>query len=110
MNTEDRITPIHPGEHLADFLEELGITRYRLAKDIQVPAGRIHEIIQGKRGISADTALRLARYFDTSPDYWMNLQSHYDLEIAEQSVGARIRQAIQPQMHGQTQSGPGSHA
>ena len=100
MNAKDRITPIHPGEHLADFLEELGITQYRLAKDIQVPAGRIHEIIQSKRGISADTALRLARYFDTSPDYWMNLQSHYDLEMAEQSVGAQIRQAIQPQMHG----------
>ena len=100
MNAEDRITPIHPGEHLADFLEELEITQYRLAKDIQVPAGRIHEIIQGKRGISADTALRLARYFDTSPDYWMNLQSHYDLEKAEQSVGARIRQVIQPQMQG----------
>ena len=97
MNAEDRIAPIHPGEHLTDFLEELGITQYRLAKDIQVSAGRIHEIIQGKRGISADTALRLARYFDTSPDYWMNLQSHYDLEMAEQSVGARIRQVIQPQ-------------
>ena len=100
MNTEDLITPIHPGEHLADFLEELGISQYRLAKDIQVPAGRVHEIIQGKRGISADTALRLARYFDTSPDYWITLQSHYDLEMAEQSVGAWIRQTIQPQMHG----------
>ena len=100
MNAEDRIPPIHPGEHLADFLEELEITQYRLAKDIQVPAGRIHEIIQGKRGISANTALRLARYFDTSPDYWITLQSHYDLEMAEQSVGAWIRQTIQPQMHG----------
>jgi addiction module HigA family antidote len=106
MNTEDRIILIHPGKHLADFLEELGITQYRLAKDIQVPPGRIHEIIQGKRGISADTALCLARYFDTSPDYWMNLQSHYDLEMAEQSVGARIRQAIQPQILGQSYSSP----
>ena len=91
MNTEDRIILIHPGEHLADFLEKLGITQYRLAKDIQVSPGRIHEIIQGKRGISANTALRLARYFDTSPDYWMNLQGHYDLGMAEQSVGAQIR-------------------
>lgn len=91
---EEQITPIHPGEHLAEFLEDFGISQYRLAKDIQVPPRRINEIIHGKRGISADTALRLARYFATFATYWMNLQDQYELEIAEAASGERIRNQI----------------
>lgn len=74
--------PIHPGEHLAEFLDEFGVTQYRLAKAIYVPARRINEIVHGKRRITADTALRLARYFDTTAEFWLNLQMHYDLRLA----------------------------
>lgn len=77
-----KIKPIHPGEHLAEYIEEYGITVYRLAKDIYVPATRIDQIVKCKRGITADTALRLSKYFGTSSQYWMNLQSQYELETA----------------------------
>src|SRR2546423_13498287 len=83
---------LHPGEILQrDFLEGLGVSQYRLAVDIEVPPRRINEIVRGLRGISADTALRLARYFRTTPQFWLNLQMRYDLEAAEDGVGARIR-------------------
>ncbi|HUY05956.1 MAG TPA: HigA family addiction module antitoxin [Acidimicrobiales bacterium] len=76
------MAPIHPGEMLLeDFLEPLGVTQYRLAQAIGVPARRINEIVHGTRRISADTALRLSRYFGMSDGFWMNLQGHYDLEI-----------------------------
>lgn len=76
-------TPIHPGEVLLeDFLAPLALTKYRLAKDIGVPPTRIQDIIDGKRGISADTALRLGRYFGTSAELWMGLQDGYELELA----------------------------
>ena len=75
-----KIKPIHPGEHLAEYIEEYGITVYRLAKDIYVPTTRIDQIVKCKRGITADTALRLSKYFGTSSQYWMNLQSQYELE------------------------------
>lgn len=89
--------PIHPGEILLeDFLQPLGISRYALAKAISVPARRINEIVQGKRGITADTALRLGRYFGVSPQSWMNLQAHYDLEIAELNLGKRLDDEVQP--------------
>ena len=81
-----KIKPIHPGEHLAEFLDEFEISQYRLAKDVQVPPRRINEIVHGKRGITADTALRLGRYFGTSAQFWMNLQGNYDLEITKGSV------------------------
>ncbi|MBF0284137.1 MAG: HigA family addiction module antidote protein [Magnetococcales bacterium] len=74
------LPPIHPGEHLAEFLEEFHISQCRLAKEISVPPQRVNEIIHGKRCISADTALRLGRFFGTSPEFWMNLQSRYALE------------------------------
>ncbi|MCF4005727.1 HigA family addiction module antitoxin [Corynebacterium uropygiale] len=75
--------PIHPGEVLSeDFLKELGMSQYRLAQEIHVPARRINEIVQGKRGITADTALRLGRFFGTSSEFWMNLQSRYELDVA----------------------------
>jgi addiction module HigA family antidote len=87
----DKMAPIHPGEILAeDFLAGLGITQYRLAKGIGVPPRRINEIVKGTRGITADTALRFARFFGTSPEFWLNLQSHYDLEVQRDHVGALI--------------------
>src|SRR5438067_11460918 len=83
---------LHPGVILErDFLEGLGVSQYRLAVDVEVPPRRINEIVRGLRGISADTALRLARYFRTTPQFWLNLQLRYDLEAAEDRVGTRIR-------------------
>lgn len=87
-----KYSPIHPGEILQEeFLNPLNITQYRLAKDISVPPRRINEIIHGKRAISADTALRLAKYFGTSAQFWLNLQSHYDLEIASDKLGKKLK-------------------
>lgn len=83
----DRIEPIHPGEVLMDdFITGFGITQNRLAVAIGVPPRRINEIVHGKRGITADTALRLARYFGTSEEFWMNLQSHYELRIEHRAL------------------------
>ena len=83
---------LHPGEILRrDFLDGLGVSQYRLAVDIEVPARRINEIVRGLRGISADTALRFARYFRTTPQFWLNLQMRFDREAAEERLGARIR-------------------
>jgi antitoxin HigA-1 len=92
-----RIPPIHPGEVLRDeFLAPLGLTQYRLAKSIDVPPRRINEIVLGKRGITADTALRLARFFGTSARFWMNLQIHYDLEVEKERLGEVLDNDIQP--------------
>ena len=83
--------PIHPGEILLEeFLEPMKLSQYRLAKDISVPARRINEIVHGKRGITADTSLRLARYFDTSERFWMNLQTRYDLEVEKRRLRGRL--------------------
>ncbi len=83
--------PIHPGEILLEeFLEPMELSQYRLAKDISVPARRINEIVHGKRGITADTALRLARYFDISERFWMNLQTRYDLEVEKGRLRGRL--------------------
>ncbi len=82
---------IHPGEVLLEeFLDPMGISQYRLAKDINVPARRINEIVHGKRSITADTALRLGRYFGTSAQFWMHLQGHYDLEVRMDKIGDRL--------------------
>ena len=75
-------TPIHPGEHLAEMLQELGITQYRLAKTIGVPQIRTHDIVHCRRSITADTALRIGQALGTTPDYWLNLQRMYDLDVA----------------------------
>ena len=83
-------TPIHPGEHLAEELRELGITAAELSRQIDVPVNRITGIIHGQRGITADTALRLAHWFGNSPQFWMNLQQLYELRLAESEVGAKI--------------------
>jgi addiction module HigA family antidote len=88
-------TPIHPGEILADELEELGLTSAELARLIEVPSNRISQIVAGKRNISADTALRLARYFGTSPDLWLNLQKAYELDLARARLGATIERLPQ---------------
>ena len=83
--------PIHPGEILLEeFLEPMGLSQYRLAKDISVPARRINEIVHGKRGITADTGLRLARYFGTSERFWMNLQIRHDLELEKERLKGRL--------------------
>ncbi len=83
-------TPIHPGEHLAEELRELGISAAELSRQIDVPVNRITGIIHGQRGITADTALRLGHWFGTSPQFWMNLQQNYELRLAESQVGAKI--------------------
>jgi addiction module HigA family antidote len=84
-------TPIHPGEVLAEELEELGVSPTELSRQIRVPANRISQIIHGKRAITGDTALRLAHWFGTSPQFWMNLQALYDVRLAEQQAGKEIR-------------------
>ena len=90
-----KMAPIHPGEVLqADFLEPLGVTQYRLAQDISVPARRINEIVHGKRAVSADTALRLARYFGTSERFWLNLQARFDLEQQRDVLGTRLKKEV----------------
>ncbi|OLT17392.1 addiction module antidote protein, HigA family [Serinicoccus sp. CUA-874] len=96
MTTTDKMAPIHPGEVLMkDFIEGFGITQNKLAVSIGVPPRRSNEIVHGKRGITADTALRLAKYFGTSAEFWINLQSHYELDRAEDAVGEQI-EAIRP--------------
>lgn len=93
--SEEKLAPIHPGEILLEeFLKPMGISQYRLAKDINVPARRINEIVQGKRSISADTALRLARYFGLSERFWMNLQARYDLELEKDRLAGRLEQEV----------------
>ena len=87
-----KLKPIHPGEILEkEFLEPLKLSQYRLAVDLGVPPRRINEIVHGLRGITADTALRLAHYFGTTPEFWMNLQAAFDLEVEEDRSGAKIR-------------------
>ena len=84
--------PIHPGEVLVEeFLAPLELTQYRLAKDISVPARRINEIVHGERGISADTAIRLARYFGNTEEFWMNLQARFDLEVERERLQPRLK-------------------
>ncbi len=90
-----KMPPVHPGEVLLEeFLAPLGITQYRLAKDISVPPRRINEIVHGKRGITADTALRLSRFFGNSERFWVNLQAQYDLETERDRLGARLDQEV----------------
>ncbi len=95
MKTIKKMPPIHPGEILLEeFLEPMGISQYKLAKDISVPPRRINEIVHGKRSISADTALRLSRYFGLSERFWLNLQARYDLEIEKDKLEARLKKEV----------------
>ncbi len=90
-----KIHPIHPGEILKEeFLDPMGLSQYRLAKDISVPPRRINEIVHGKRSITADTALRLGRYFNMTPQFWTNLQAHYDLEIESDNLGEKLKKEV----------------
>lgn len=95
MGRPRKIQPIHPGEILQkEFLNPLGISQYRLAKDTCVPPRRINEIVRGQRAISADTALRLSRYFGMSERFWSNLQAHYDLEVEKDRLGKRLEREV----------------
>ena len=90
-----KMAPVHPGEILfEEFLKPLGISQYKLAKDISVPPRRINEIVHGKRSITADTALRLARYFGLSERFWLNLQSRYDLEVEKDKLDMRLEKEV----------------
>lgn len=90
-----KIEPIHPGEILSEeFMQPMGLSQYRLAKDVGVPPVRIHEIVHGKRAVTANTALRLARYFGMSDRFWMNLQVRYDLEVEKDRLGERLKSEV----------------
>ena len=94
---DERLRPVHPGEVLSEeFLNPMGLSQNRLAIGIGVHARRINEIVLGKRGITADTALRLARYFGTSPQFWLGLQTDYDLDVAEDILGDRLAREVRP--------------
>ena len=94
--TKARLAPIHPGIYLKELLDELGLTQAGLARDISVPAMRISYIVHGKRPVTAELALRLGRYFKQSPRYWLNLQSRYDMDVAEDAIGVRVAREVQP--------------
>lgn len=90
-----KLAPVHPGEILREeFLAPMGISQYRLAKDISVPPRRINEVVRGQRSITADTALRLARYFRTTERFWLNLQTRYDLELQKDRLGDRLDREV----------------
>ena len=93
----DKLSPIHPGEVLLEeFIKPMGLSQNRLAIDIGVDARRINEIVLGKRAITADTALRLSRFFGNSPQFWMGLQTQYDLDVAEEHLGRRLEREVRP--------------
>jgi addiction module HigA family antidote len=96
MPAQKKLPPVHPGEILAEELQEIGLTMNQFAKALHVPPNRISAIVHGTRGITGETALRLARYFGTSSEMWINLQAHYDLEVARDRFEAAVRKEIRP--------------
>ncbi len=95
--SEDKLNPIHPGEVLLEeFLKPMGLSQNKVALSIGVPSRRINEIVLGKRGVTADTALRLGRYFDMSPQFWLGLQMDYDLDITADKLAKRLEQEVRP--------------
>jgi len=96
MAQRRKLPPVHPGELLRDELKEIGVSLNELARALRVPMNRISAIVNGKRAITVDTAMRLARYFGTSPRHWLNLQIAYDLEVARQETQARIEMEVLP--------------
>ena len=93
--TRKKLPPVHPGEILLEeFLKPLELSQYRVARDLSVPPRRINEIVHGHRGVTADTALRLGRYFGTSARFWLNLQARYDLEVENDRLGSRLRKEV----------------
>jgi len=93
----NKMRPIHPGEVLREeFLGPLGMTAHALAQALRVPAPRVNDLVRERRGVTPDTALRLARYFDTTPQFWLNLQASYELKIASREMGKRIEREVEP--------------
>ncbi len=98
MMNKHRIAPVHPGVYLKELLRELKLSQYRLARDLGVPAMRISHVVNGKRPVTAELALRLGRYFGQNPRYWMNLQSRYDMDIAEDVLSEQVAREVHPLM------------
>lgn len=97
MPKKPTMPPIHPGETLwEDFMQPLGLSASRLALELHVPVTRVNDIVRGRRSVTADTALRLSRYFGTSAQFWMNLQANYDLEVAQDARGSQIEERVKP--------------
>jgi addiction module HigA family antidote len=94
--TRKQIAPVHPGAYLKELLEELELSQYRLAQDIGVTAMRVSHVVRGQRPITAELALRLGRYFNQSPRFWLNLQSRYDMDITEDQFGKPVTREVQP--------------
>jgi addiction module HigA family antidote len=93
---QNKLAPVHPGRILAEDLNDMGISVNRLARDTRMPLSRASDLVNGKRAITAETALRLARFFGTSPEYWLNLQTKYDLDVAKHQVAAAIEREVLP--------------
>ena len=98
MSTTNRLRPVHPGEILRSELDELGLSANALAKALAVPTNRITAILKGQRGVTADTALRLSRYFGTTPQFWLNLQKTFELRVAELRSGQDIAERVRPRV------------
>jgi addiction module HigA family antidote len=96
MAQRRKLPPVHPGELLRDELNEIGVSLNELGRALRIPMNRISAIVNGKRAITVDTAMRLARYFGTSPQYWLNLQNLYDLELAAQEIGPQVEREVLP--------------
>lgn len=94
--TKKHIKPVHPGVYLKELLDELELSQYRLANELGVPAMRINYVVNGKRPVNAELALRLGRYFGQAPRYWINLQSRYDMDIAEDALSAQVSREVHP--------------
>jgi addiction module HigA family antidote len=93
-----RISPVHPGVYLKELLDELNLSQYRLARELGVPAMRINHVVNGKRPVTAELALRLGRYFGQNPRYWLNLQSRYDMDIVEDVMSEQVAREVHPLM------------
>ena len=91
---KSRITPVHPGVYLKEILDELGVSQYRLAQELGVPAMQVSHVVRGQRPLNAELALRLGRYLDQSPRYWLHLQSRYDIDVAEDRIGSRVMREV----------------
>jgi len=93
-----RISPVHPGVYLKELLDELNLSQYRLARELGVPAMRVNHVVNGKRPVTAELALRLGRYFGQNPRYWLNLQSRYDMDIVEDVMSEQVAREVHPLM------------
>ncbi|MEK6786902.1 MAG: HigA family addiction module antitoxin [Nitrospira sp.] len=91
---KSRITPVHPGVYLKEILDELGVSQYRLAQELGVSAMQVSHVVRGQRPLNAELALRLGRYLDQSPRYWLHLQSRYDIDVAEDRIGSRVMREV----------------